>query len=397
MIKFHCSNCKQKLGVSDEYAGRRVRCNKCNQPSVVPKPHAARSPLVRKASKEQALPKIDELPPPELEDIDRDGFLDFEGLEKAEDGPSLEVTQMDRQDQDAESTQAETSGEKTKKSSKGRHQRISITECVPDILRLPLSLGLSIAAVAVTISIWIACSRAAESALCFFAVFIPLAGALGLRMFVVERSFLVGLLGIAIGAAGIIGGKVAIAKHVVIPYYEQKASEEFLVDMDTLLADEKLQLERGQNTKPYTRDGDFMICIALFSLVDDGLADPIKVRAWALHILKASKKTNTIEYLTSLTMRSDMPRGPELDDEGKLVFRKAFRRQIEWYENKTELRNLRKYFPALARLTEQCKLQRIMENPRSAFKFALANTMGLFDLIWILMGLALGYFALVFD
>ena len=36
MIKFHCPNCKQKLGVPDEYASRRVRCSKCSQPATVP-------------------------------------------------------------------------------------------------------------------------------------------------------------------------------------------------------------------------------------------------------------------------------------------------------------------------------------------------------------------------
>ena len=36
MIKYYCPECSQKLGVPDQYAGRRVRCNKCNHPSVVP-------------------------------------------------------------------------------------------------------------------------------------------------------------------------------------------------------------------------------------------------------------------------------------------------------------------------------------------------------------------------
>ena len=38
MIRFYCPNCKQKLGVPDEYAGRRIRCNKCSHPSIVPQP-----------------------------------------------------------------------------------------------------------------------------------------------------------------------------------------------------------------------------------------------------------------------------------------------------------------------------------------------------------------------
>jgi DNA-directed RNA polymerase subunit RPC12/RpoP len=41
MIKFHCSSCQKKLGVSDEYAGRRVRCPKCEETSIVPQMEAS--------------------------------------------------------------------------------------------------------------------------------------------------------------------------------------------------------------------------------------------------------------------------------------------------------------------------------------------------------------------
>jgi hypothetical protein len=43
MIKFHCPNCKQKLGVPDTYAGHRIRCNACSKTSIVPKLTAAAS------------------------------------------------------------------------------------------------------------------------------------------------------------------------------------------------------------------------------------------------------------------------------------------------------------------------------------------------------------------
>ncbi len=38
MIKFHCKHCSGKIGVKDEYAGKRVRCPKCKQPVRVPAP-----------------------------------------------------------------------------------------------------------------------------------------------------------------------------------------------------------------------------------------------------------------------------------------------------------------------------------------------------------------------
>lgn len=38
MIKFHCKHCSGKIGVKDEFAGKRVRCPKCKEPVRVPKP-----------------------------------------------------------------------------------------------------------------------------------------------------------------------------------------------------------------------------------------------------------------------------------------------------------------------------------------------------------------------
>ena len=36
MIKFRCQHCSKKIGVQDDYAGKRVWCPKCHQPAQVP-------------------------------------------------------------------------------------------------------------------------------------------------------------------------------------------------------------------------------------------------------------------------------------------------------------------------------------------------------------------------
>jgi len=38
MIKFYCDQCQQKLGVPDEYVGKKVRCTGCGSPVYVPEP-----------------------------------------------------------------------------------------------------------------------------------------------------------------------------------------------------------------------------------------------------------------------------------------------------------------------------------------------------------------------
>ncbi len=88
---------------------------------------------------------------------------------------------------------------------------------------------------------------------------------------------------------------------------------------------------------------------------------------------------------------------PELDAEGEAVFGKAWGRMFEWQLNETALRNTRKYFPALMRLRDQCRMQRILQKPKESMQFAFINTIGLLDSLWILMGLGFTYFTLAFD
>ena len=47
MIRFRCPHCDQKLGVPDEYAGRRVRCTRCDQPAGVPQ---GKAPVVEEVA-----------------------------------------------------------------------------------------------------------------------------------------------------------------------------------------------------------------------------------------------------------------------------------------------------------------------------------------------------------
>ncbi len=58
MIKFHCPSCSQKLGVPDEYAGKRVRCTRCKEAMQVPQPEL---PVLEEIVVEPALETGDEI------------------------------------------------------------------------------------------------------------------------------------------------------------------------------------------------------------------------------------------------------------------------------------------------------------------------------------------------
>ena len=413
MIKFRCGHCQQKLGVPDEYAGRRVRCNKCSQPCTVPRPKAD----AQAAADKQTTPKIPaepvapsmelnlKLPQDEPEDMDEemDFFAGFDQVEDVTEDPNLKAIQMAARDRAAGRANAGPSRRtsardpKSKDPGKGKTERTPLSEIVPDILRLPLSLALCVAAIGATIFLWIVSGRAAGSALGFFALLVPLTGAAALRLFMVNRTFLLAVLGTLLGGLGIGVGKLAIAKYVVIPHYRQEANAECLVDLDALLADEKLQIRQSRSAKSYAIDGVFLLCTALVSLVDDDLADPIQVRSWTLHILRVTNKTDILAQVANAGSHGNESQMPELDAEGEAVFAKAGIRMFEWQQNETALRNTRKYFPALTRLAGQCKMQRILQKPKEVMQLAFIDTIGLLDSLWILMGMGFAYLTLAFD
>ncbi|MBN2210684.1 MAG: DUF4013 domain-containing protein [Sedimentisphaerales bacterium] len=69
MIKFRCNGCQKKMGVPDDYAGKRVRCPQCQQPVTVPvnapspPPPSVSSPVERSETNPVPLEAFGELSP----------------------------------------------------------------------------------------------------------------------------------------------------------------------------------------------------------------------------------------------------------------------------------------------------------------------------------------------
>ena len=427
MIKFRCVHCEQKLGVPDEYAGRRVRCTKCSQPSTVPVP-VANVPIAEIAQPSEAAKKsvhstasaqtgttfpsetssISQQPvhpsagsydvvkrQPKQRPQTEDDVLDE--LEEIEDDPRQEAIRLARQERlrRGRSESKETKSSRVKKDKSGG---LTLFDMIPDFLRLPLGLLLGIAAGGLTIWIWVLSARASESALCFTALFVPIAIAIGMRIVAVERDFLLGLLCLMLGAAGIVGGKAVIAKYVVVPFFHKTATEECLVNLPETLADEKFQFPAKQSIKGVANDGDFLMCAALVSLVEDGVADPAKSRSWAVHILEHSNKLSMIDFFDALTSGgTETVPIPNLTVEDEEVMASAWGRIGEWLDTETNLQMMQKYYPAVSKMAQQAKYLKMLADSKLTYKMAVLNTFGLFDLIWIFMGLSMGYAMTAFD
>lgn len=405
MIKVRCPHCDQKLGMPDEYAGHRVRCSKCNQPFALPKIAPAAAPAIATLSKAaagiaSAVPSsADSEPLDNFEEIDVEQKIANVGL--SQEDPREQAIRLARQQRAKDAVAGAHSAKKAAPSKISRAEkagRISLADRVPEALRLPLALALSFACMFAVIAIWVVAARATSMALCFVALFVPIAAAGGLKLLTVNSSFLLAFLGTLIGGLGIGLGKASIAQYVVIPFQRDYVKTEVLTDMPALLADERYQGDQGESVRFVARDSDFMTCIALFSLVDDGQADPIKARKWAFDILRASNKTNIYAHLaTILGSAPEAPQLPEISEEDQPMFDMAWQRMVEWEENETDLQQARKYFPALNCVAAQCETDRLLQKPDTAFKFAMIDTLGLFDCLWIFLGMGLAYISLSLD
>lgn len=382
MIKFRCSSCQQKLGVPDEYAGRRVKCNKCGQPCTVTHPVVL----------EEVPPKPEPVDEPDGMDI----FSGLEGLEESQDDARQEAIRMAGKDRSAKAGGCDTGSKKEKRSkaSGGSSQRTPIADMLPDVLRLPVALAASLIVAGAMIGIWIVAAKSAGDPLCFVALFVPSAAGLTLRKLTVNHTLFLALLGLVIGIAGILGGKLAIAKHVVIPYELKKANEEFLIDLDATLADEKLQYGQPRNTATLVMGNDFTFYAAIISLVDEGLADPVKARKSAITSLRSSNQSNAFVFLTEGAGNYEPPENEEVD---MAIVSQAASRAFQWKFEKLGPRYTKKYQPAINKLIQQAEALRMLEDPEKVFQYGLLKSLGLFDLVWIMLGMAIGFVIVIFD
>lgn len=433
MIKFRCPHCQQKLGVPEAYAGRRIRCNKCSEPSVVPPSGVSQVPVSKEVTHQAnqavrnvaagggagasqttahqtstaaltsqgsyASVKRQPKPASEPNGLDELEVVDAVQDDDAARREAIRLAVQNRR-RATQKPPREKGGGRSESKSSGRQKsdRLSLLEMVPDFLRVPLGIVLGFVASGLTVLLWVICSRTTSNALCFMAVFVPIAAAFVFRGLVTERGFLIGVLCVIIGGLSIAGGKAAIAHFVVIPFFQETASEEVLVNLSSLMADPKLQFTGSDSIKPYARDGDYMTCAGLVAMVEEGVADPVKARAWAVHIMQHSNKLSLVEMFDSATGGGTVPEPiPDLTSEDESVFDKVSMRLAQWSEEETELQMARKYYPAVAKITQQAMILHTFEDQKLTYQLAFLNTLGLFDLVWIFMGLGIAYAVTVFD
>lgn len=387
MIKFRCEHCSQKLGVPMKYAGRRVRCSKCKEPVKVPAPAPA-----------EEQPAAPQAP-------DTDIFTDFEDSADDREARRLEAIQaagQERRQRKAKAVKFSPKSAKEKsspQSASGPNKSFSmasLADMVPSALGFPLSLLSSLLAIAITTGIWVFASRSTQMAMGYMALVVFAGAAFGLRLFMVNRGLLLGMLGLLIGLAGLGAAKYAIAQYVIKDYYVKSSNEEILKNMDKILADAAAK-DKGQteSVKPYALNGTYQVCTALLYLVDEDKLDPVKARGWMIPMLKGTSPANPFSAIMGSS--SSATDTPELNDQDKEIFSKVSSLIFDWDEEKKLLGMTKKYFPVLQLLIAQADHQDKLANPDRSMKFCMAQSFGPLDAIWILVGMGMCFAILTFD
>jgi hypothetical protein len=444
MIKYRCPNCQQKLGVPDEYEGRRIRCSKCAQPSVVPRRiipvarpvqnaagpvpvaavvKAAPAPAQPQSAVPTAAPVVSmprpaaPPPQPQVKAAPQPASAPGQSVTIIPDVPELVPEEEPPQDLQEDPNAAilrdyrnararkidmkipagragrsgRSKPEKTSKDDQSEEKGgFSLGALLPDALRTPLAFILAFGLVGGLILTWVAVARTSDSSMSFFAALIPLAGAAALRL-IPQRGTAVGFLAVILGIVGIGAGKAAMAKWGMIPMFEKRAHEEVLENLPALLSDKNLQIPTDQSAKHILKRWDCLMCVALAHLVDQKEADPKEARALALEMFDLSGSGTGFTEAVSMIGANDasvdsrQEAFAERMKDNKL-YNKATELIFGW-EDSDALKMARQYYPAYAKLMSQAQLIHNLQNSDDLFKFAFIASLSALDMIWIALGI----------
>jgi hypothetical protein len=390
MIKFYCPNCNQKLGVPDEYVGRRIRCNKCNEATVVPKPVAEAKPSAAAASatepisnrvaapktsapaprpvapapKPQPAPVAPRKPGPEMVDLE---LIADNGLPPQD--PNLEAIQQASRQRASKITVSRPAG---KSSSNSGRRSVGATELAKGMGKIPLSLATSFACMAAVIVLWVIIAKISGFVIGLIVIFVPVAGAWGLTRFTEHRGIMLGLLAAILGFAGMTLGHVAVAKWVVLPMLEEDK------DYNSTRDDFQKTITKSLTTLPsepnrvqaMADDDEIMFNVAGWDLVQTG---------------KMDKETYNQVY-----------RCNELDQEFPEDVQKTIDtaseqidKHLESWDDNQRLAALKKHYNSMQQQNNQESIEKITTVGASAITFVIAfvASFSLLDLVWYPMGL----------
>lgn len=310
MIKFHCPSCNQKLGVPDDYAGRRIRCNKCNEPTMVPQPVPAESNSGGiELMKPQIYPhQADENSPlslaPESVPVD----------------PNAEILRQVSRQRSSESSVRKPASDGSDEVSSGRFFA-SIHGFRSRFGSFPLALLSAILCSAAAIALWMLLCKITGLEYGLEWMFIPvaLAGPIGFCIFSEQRGTGMGVLALFIALFAIIMARLSYAAFFVIPEWRYEVVE--AKDIPAKLApiyevmEQMNRTLRRHESRSKTVEPSAAIDAAICSLIMDDTIKPVTGQ-----ILRNAMVIDDSEPLdpNSLELKRSDP-DPELEQSLQLI------------------------------------------------------------------------------
>ncbi len=233
MIKFRCGTCNQKLGVPDEWAGKRIRCNRCKESCLVPHPPIEPQPLSN--------PTTAMIPPePELSSQADPGLGWPSDLTDLQDGTLL--PKEPRRPPIPPKTKIPIPEYRISRGDEepGPSRALSLAK---GLGKIPLSIGLAFAFALGVAAAWGGIAVVTGFSINYLAVGVACAAAWGLIALQDDRNVGLGLLAAMIGLVGILCGKYFVAKWAVMPRLQNIVHEQLSqTDWQTLSREQRNEL-----------------------------------------------------------------------------------------------------------------------------------------------------------
>ncbi|NLH15280.1 MAG: hypothetical protein GX455_01745 [Phycisphaerae bacterium] len=215
MIKFRCGNCNQKLGVPDEWAGKRIRCNRCKESCQVPAPQIELQPVSQTAPVSSST----DLSMPEGE---------LEAGRMSADLLNLEAgTPLPREDQHVPILSKTKIAIPEYRISRGDddHSR-PMMALAKGAGKIPLALICSAVCALIAAGIWAGVSAASGYNFFLLQTGIGWAAGFGIGLLLTDRNMMMGIAAAGIALGGMMVGKVFVANWLLLPEMNKLANDQ---------------------------------------------------------------------------------------------------------------------------------------------------------------------------
>jgi hypothetical protein len=214
MIKFRCGHCNQKLGVPDEWGGKRIRCNHCKESCLVPLSQT------RPQSQPETAPEADpatvliqmDLPQEEGGDGFPSHLLDFQSgkVVPREDWPPAPIVPRDAIQVSVRRAELAES-----------RPRWGLSVAAKGTLQIPLAVVVSLGCTLAAAFVWGKVASTVQFRLNILAILVAGAAGLGLVAVLRRQHVGIGIMAAIIGMVGVFSGKWFIGQWLVMPAFQE--------------------------------------------------------------------------------------------------------------------------------------------------------------------------------